>query len=52
MQTVIEMRILLGFLANNKKYFHKNGSVQDGRHLLFKNNSTIFKSNYSVRAKL
>lgn len=49
---VIEIKILLGFLVNNKKIFCKNGSVQDGRRLLFKNNTTIFKSNYSVRATL
>lgn len=51
MQAVIEVRILLGFLANNTKIC-KNECVQDGRRLLFKNNRTIFKSNYSVRAML
>ena len=30
------------------KYFYKNRSVQDGGHLLFKNNRTIFKPNYSA----
>lgn len=32
------------------KYFCKNGSAQDGSHLLFKNKRTIFKLNYCERS--